>query len=138
MTRYPTTVNNTPASNEQTQELTSTAPASVALPSAKRRAEIACVPTEIALSEPPNIHSKISEGSSAACAVDDSGQGRREKKMMSTSLTALCVSIASTVGNANFKITVAGEPVVTSVLPVLLGGRAITEPGQSPAPFLAL
>src|SRR5450432_3706200 len=136
MTRYPTTVNNTPASNEQTQELTSTAPASVALPCAKRRAEIACVPTEIALSEPPNIQSKISEGKSAACAVDDSGQGSREKKMMSTSFTALWVSMASTVGNANFKITVAGEPVVTRALPVLLGGRAINERrNPCPAPF---
>src|SRR5580765_4209889 len=102
----------------QTQEFTSTAPASTDLPCAKRRAEIACVPTEIALSEPPNIHSKISDGKSAACAVEDSGQGSREKKMMSTSLTALCVSMASTVGSANFKITRTGEPVVTSALPL--------------------
>src|SRR3954466_2865285 len=120
-----------PASSEHTQEFTSTAPASIDLPSAKRRAAIACVPTEIALSEPPNIQSKIREGKSAACAVDDSGQGSREKKMTSTSLTALCVSIASTVGNANFKITAAGAPVVTRALPVLLGGRAITEPNPS-------
>src|SRR3954471_8535882 len=111
-----------PASSEHTHEFTSTAPASIDLPSAKRRAEIACVPTEMALSEPPNIQSKMSEGSSAACAVDDAGQGKREKKMMSTSLTALCVSMANTVGNANFRITRRGEPVVTSTLPLVLGG----------------
>ena len=117
-----------PASSEHTQEFTSTAPASTDLPSAKRRAEIACVPTEMALSEPPNIQSKISEGKSAACAVDDSGHGSREKKMMSTSLTALWVSMANTVGSANFKITLAGDAVVTSVTSALLltlGGRAI-------------
>src|ERR1700712_1847213 len=113
-------VKTTPASREHSQEFTKTAPASIDLPSAKRRAEMACVPTEMALSEPPNIQSRISEGNRAACAVDDSGQGKREKKMMSTSLTALCVSMASTVGNANFRITRTGEPVVTSALPLEL------------------
>ena len=54
-----------------------------------RRAASACVPTEMALSDPPNIQSKISDGSSAACAFDDSGQGRREKKTMSISFTTL-------------------------------------------------
>ncbi len=79
----------------------------------------------MAHSDPPNIQSKISDGKSAACAVDDSGQGRCEKKMMSTSLTALCVSMANTVGSANFKITLTGDPVVTSALLLTLGGRAI-------------
>ena len=46
----------------------------------------------------------MSEGSSAACALDDSGHGRREKKTMSTSLTTLCDSIASTVGMASRRI----------------------------------
>src|SRR6185369_6500523 len=124
-----------PAKLEHTQEFTSTAPASADLPSAKRRAAIACVPTEMALSEPPNIQSKISEGKSAACAVDDSGHGRCEKKMMSTSLTALWVSMANTVGSANFKITLAGDPLVTSALLLTLGGRAIRIRDPSPAPF---
>src|SRR6478609_8115839 len=128
-------VNTMLARREHTHEFTSTAPVSTDLPSAKRRAEIACVPTEIALSDPPNIQSKISDGNSAACAVDDSGQGRREKKMMSTSLTALWVSMANTVGNANFKITLAGDPDVTSALPLTLGGRAIRIRNPSPAPF---
>src|SRR6478735_10838508 len=128
-------VNKMLASSEHTHELTNTAPASADLPSAKRRAAIACVPTEMALSDPPNIQSKISEGNSAACAVDDSGQGKREKKMMSTSLTALWVSMANTVGKANFRITLAGEPVVMSALPLTLGGRAIRIRNPSPAPF---
>src|SRR6478736_248081 len=121
-------VNTMLARREHTHEFTSTAPVSTDLPSAKRRAEIA-------LSDPPNIQSKISDGNSAACAVDDSGQGRREKKMMSTSLTALWVSMANTVGNANFKITLAGDPDVTSALPLTMGGRAIRIRNPSPAPF---
>src|SRR3954467_15839646 len=113
------------ASSAHTHELTNTAPASTDLPSAKRRAEMAWVPTEMALSDPPNIQRRINEGSSAACAVEDAGHGRREKKMIATSLTALCVSMASTVGSAIFKITRRGEPLVTSTLPLVLGGRAI-------------
>src|SRR5262245_54568341 len=105
-------VNATLAIAENTHELASTAPASVFLPSAKRRAVIACVPTEMALSEPPNIQSRISDGNRAACAIDDSGHGSQEKKMMSISLTALCASMASTVGVASFSTTLEGEPLV--------------------------
>jgi hypothetical protein len=65
---------------EKNQEFTRTAPASSGFFSAKRRAAMAWVPTEIALREPPNIHSRMSDGRSAACAIDDSGHGRREKK----------------------------------------------------------
>ena len=66
---------------------------------------MACVPTEMAESEPPNIHSKNKDGSRAACAFEDSGQGSQERKMMSISLTALCASIAKTVGVASFSTT---------------------------------
>ncbi len=50
---------------------------------------MACVPTEMALSEPPNIQSKISEGNERSLRGGRFGHGRCEKKMMSTSLTAL-------------------------------------------------
>src|SRR5687768_18489380 len=103
-----------PAASEKNHEFTSTAPESSVLFSAKRRAAIACVPTEIALSDPPNIQSRISDGKSAACAFEDSGHGSQEKKTMSTSLTALCVSIASTVGIASRSTTREGDPVVTT------------------------
>jgi len=43
--------------------------------------------------------------------------------------------MANTVGNANFKITLAGDPDVTSALPLTLGGRAIRIRNPSPAPF---
>src|SRR5215469_2808591 len=33
----------------------------------------------IALKLPPNSHTRMSDGSRAACAFDESGQGRREK-----------------------------------------------------------
>ncbi len=55
-----------PATSENTQEFASTAPASESRFSAKRRAAMAWVPTEIALSEPPNIQSRIKDGSNAA------------------------------------------------------------------------
>ena len=49
---------------------------------------------------PPKSHVRMSDGSSAAWAYDDSGTGRCEKKTTSISLTMLCESIAKTVGNA--------------------------------------
>src|SRR5215204_918883 len=107
-------VKTTPATIEKNQELTSTAPESRSFPSAKRRAAIAWVPTELALSEPPNIQSRISDGKSAAWAVEDSGWGSHEKKTMSISLTTLWVSIASTVGAAKRSTTPYGEPLVTT------------------------
>src|SRR5579871_1037504 len=75
---------------------------------------MACVPTEMALSEPPNIHSRMRDGSSAAWAFDDSGHGIREKKTMSISLTTLWVSIARTVGAARRRMTRYGEPSVAT------------------------
>src|SRR5882724_2834931 len=113
-----------PAASENIHELASTAPASMLLPSAKRRAASACVPTEMALSEPPNIHSSSRHGSSAACANDESGQPSQAKKMMSTSLTALCASIASTVGSASFKTMRGLDPERSSGAADELGGRA--------------
>jgi hypothetical protein len=64
----------------------------------------ACVPTLMALSEPPNSHTKSSEGRSAAWAFESSGWGRCEKKTTSISLTRLCESIAMTVGIASRRI----------------------------------
>src|SRR5258707_15598902 len=113
-----------PATSENTQELTSTLPASALRPSAKRRAASACVPTEMALSEPPNIHSNSKHGKSAACANDEPGQPSHAKKMMSTSLTALWASIASTVGSASFKTMRGLDPVRSSGTADELGGRA--------------
>ena len=46
----------------------------------------------------------MSDGRSAACPLDDSGQGRCEKKTTSISLTTLCESIATTVGSASRRI----------------------------------
>ena len=83
----------------------------------------ACVPTEIALSEPPKSQRTISDGKSAACAFDDSGQGRCAKKTMSISLTMLWVSIAATVGSASLRIAWYAGPEVTAFeAPALLGG----------------
>jgi hypothetical protein len=107
-------VKTTPATIEKNQELTSTEPESRSLPSAKRRAAIAWVPTDIALREPPNIQSRISDGKSAAWAFDDSGCGSQEKNTMSISLTTLWVSIAKTVGVARRSTTAYGEPLVTT------------------------
>src|ERR1041384_1150370 len=103
-----------PAVNAKNQEFTSTAPDSSGFPSASRRAAMACVPTEMADKDPPNIHKRIKDGKSAACAVDDSGHGRWEKKTMSISFTMLCDSIASTVGAASRRMTRYGEPCVTT------------------------
>jgi hypothetical protein len=69
-----------------------------------------CVPTEMALSDPPKSQSKINDGRRAACAVEDSGQGSHEKKTISISLTTLCVSIATTVGIASRNTVQDGEP----------------------------
>jgi hypothetical protein len=76
------------------------------LRSAYLRAVSACVPTLIAESDPPKSQTMISEGRSAAWPLLDSqmppvGQGRCEKKMTSISFTALCVSMAMTVGVAS-------------------------------------
>jgi hypothetical protein len=46
--------------------------------------------------------------------------------------------MANTVGNANFKITLTGDPVVTSALPLTLGGRAIPESERKFGAVLAL
>ena len=58
----------------------------------------------MALRLPPKSHTRMSDGRSAACPFDDSGQGRREKKTTSISLTTLCESIANTVGIASRRI----------------------------------
>jgi hypothetical protein len=62
----------------------------------------------MALSDPPKSHTTMSEGRSAAWPFDDSGQGRREKKMTSTSLTMLWESIATTVGAARRRTALYG------------------------------
>src|SRR5512146_2232802 len=113
-----------PAASENIQELASTAPASTLRPSAKRRAANAWVPTEMALSEPPNIHNSSRHGNRAACANDESGQPSQAKKMMSTSLTALWASMASTVGIASLRTMRGFEPVRSSGAADVLGGRA--------------
>src|SRR5690349_10953674 len=115
--RYPIAENTTPATIEKNRAFARTAPASPGRFSAKRRAVNACVPTEIALSEPPNSHRTMSDGRSAACAFDDSGHGRCAKKTMSTSLTMLWVSIAATVGSASRRMARWGGPEVTAFEP---------------------
>src|SRR5438093_905076 len=67
----------------------------------------------MALSEPPNAHSKSSDGSNAACAVDASEHGSRPRNTTSMSLTMLCRSIANKVGIANRNTARYGEPAVT-------------------------
>src|SRR5690606_30406774 len=59
-----------------------------------------------------------------------------EKKTMSTSLTTLCESMASTVGRANLRTTAYGLPLVTMFLGASEGGAAICcfGVGQAPAP----
>ena len=58
--------------NATVSELVITCPAAVRLPAPKRRAVIAWVPTEIAESDPPMAHMRMSATSSAACAGTDS------------------------------------------------------------------
>jgi hypothetical protein len=62
----------------------------------------------------------MSEGRSAACPFDDSGHGRREKKMTSTSLTMLCDIMAITVGAASLRIVRYGASALGSGRAVLV------------------
>src|SRR5688572_8113085 len=97
---------------------------------------MACVPTEMAERDPPNAHRMMSDGKSAACAVDDSGQGNIEKKTMSTSLTTLCDTIARTVGSASRRTMAYGLPLVTMFRGASEGGAAISRfgaPGEGNA-----
>src|ERR1019366_5254432 len=75
---------------------------------------MAWVPTLRALRLPPKSHKRISEGRSAACPFDDSGQGRCEKKTKSISLTTLCESKATTVGSASRRAAGERGPSSTS------------------------
>jgi hypothetical protein len=68
----------------------------------------------------------MSDGRRAACPFDDSGHGRCEKKMTSTSFTMLCDSIATTVGAARRRIARYGEATLDAggaveVVAILVG-----------------
>ena len=73
---------------------------SLGLPARRERLR----PTLTADSVPPKAQTMVSDGRSAACPLDASGTGRREKKTTSISSTTLWASIATTVGRASLRI----------------------------------